>query len=258
MAVERVVVGAGPCSRVLSTAARRQLAPDRDPPRRIRAALRTALLPYVFRSKVQLSAAEALHAVGCIRAAEVEERLHAVPQGQRFVEKDGTIGVALPGDGPRWMVMTSAAPGMPLEDAPHAQDLWRAADIAAGLVNLDAPLLDRYLPAWVGFDRLGAASVSKGCYPGQEIVARMHFKGGNKRWLHRIEFSADGLPAAGALLDAGPDMPPGELLNAAWVAPQRGVALAVLPKLAVGAVLAAPDQAGAVFRVVSAVERAND
>ena len=222
------------------------------------AALQVALAPYVLRSKVQLLTPQALHTVGYFSAPEVQEAVHAVPQGQRFVEKDGAIGLALPGVEPRWTVVTAAAPQIAAQDAPQDPDRWRAADIGAGIVHLDSALLDRYLPAWIGLDRLGAVSVSKGCYPGQEIVARMHFKGGNKRWLHRIEFTSTTLPADRTALDSGSETPPGELLNAVWIEPHHGVALAVLPKLADGTILKSPELPGALFRVVSAVERAND
>ncbi|HXR62300.1 MAG TPA: folate-binding protein [Rudaea sp.] len=218
-------------------------------------ALRAALAPYVFRSKVQLRAFEAESVVGCAGPADVLQHLDSVPQGQRFVERDGRIGVALPGQPQRWLIVTPST--LPDQDA-DALQRWRAADIEAGLVTLDERLVDRYLPAWLGFGQLGATSVRKGCYPGQEIVARMHFKGGNKRWLHRVQFTADALPAPGMLLEAGADTPPGDLLNAAWKGHRVGIALAVLPRLADGAILNARELPGSAFRVVSAVERAND
>jgi folate-binding protein YgfZ len=75
------------------------------------------------------------------------------------------------------------------------------ADIRAGIPFLDDALRDQLLPQWLGLDRLGAVSVSKGCYPGQEIMARLHFKGGNKRSLYRIR-SANALPVAQIVRDA--------------------------------------------------------
>src|SRR6185312_5176981 len=59
-------------------------------------------------------------------------------------------------------------------------------DIRAGIPEIGVELRDQLLPQWIGLDRLGAVSVRKGCYPGQEIMARLHFKGGNKRSLYRI------------------------------------------------------------------------
>jgi folate-binding protein YgfZ len=74
------------------------------------------------------------------------------------------------------------------------------ADIRAGLPEIGVELRDCLLPQWIGLDRLGAVSVSKGCYPGQEIMARLHFKGGNKRSLYRLRWPGDALAQPGALL----------------------------------------------------------
>jgi folate-binding protein YgfZ len=81
-----------------------------------------------------------------------------------------------------------------------APDSSRLADIRAGLPEIGAELRDRLLPQWIGLDRLGAVSVSKGCYPGQEIMARLHFKGGNKRSLYRLRWPGNALAEPGALL----------------------------------------------------------
>ena len=66
---------------------------------------------------------------------------------------------------------------------------WRLADIRAGWPNLPAgePEL---LPPALGLDRLGAVALDKGCYPGQEIVARLHYRGGHKRHLCRLRGQA--------------------------------------------------------------------
>ncbi|MBU6199038.1 MAG: folate-binding protein [Xanthomonadaceae bacterium] len=75
------------------------------------------------------------------------------------------------------------------------------ADIRAGLPEIGVELRDQLLPQWIGLDRLGAISVRKGCYPGQEIVARLHFKGGNKRSLYRLCWrGGDALPRPGTPL----------------------------------------------------------
>ena len=59
--------------------------------------------------------------------------------------------------------------------------------IAAGLALIDIPAAGRHLVHALRFDRFDAFSVKKGCYPGQEIVARTHFLGRNKRVLVRID-----------------------------------------------------------------------
>jgi folate-binding protein YgfZ len=80
------------------------------------------------------------------------------------------------------------------------RDSTTLADIRAGLPEIGAELRDQVLPQWIGLDRLGAVSVSKGCFPGQEIMARLHFKGGNKRSLYRLRWSADTPVPPGSVL----------------------------------------------------------
>lgn len=56
-------------------------------------------------------------------------------------------------------------------------DDWRAAEIRRGVVWLGPQTTGRYLPQMLGFERLGAVSFRKGCYPGQEVIARVHYLG---------------------------------------------------------------------------------
>lgn len=71
---------------------------------------------------------------------------------------------------------------------PTVADSWRLADIRAGWPTLHQGDR-RFLPPALGLERLGAVSFDKGCYPGQEIVARLHFRGGHKLRLHHIRGS---------------------------------------------------------------------
>jgi folate-binding protein YgfZ len=63
---------------------------------------------------------------------------------------------------------------------------WRLAAIRAGHPWLPGTALDTLLPPALSLERLQAVSFAKGCFPGQEIVARLHYRGGNKRHLFRI------------------------------------------------------------------------
>lgn len=101
------------------------------------------------------------------------------------------------------------------------------ADIRAGLPEIGAELRDQLLPQWIGLDRLGAVSVRKGCYPGQEIMARLHFKGGNKRSLYRIDCNIF-LPAGATLRDAQTGEEAGCALQCARADSGRYEALACL------------------------------
>src|SRR5690606_33602869 len=62
---------------------------------------------------------------------------------------------------------------------------WRQQDLAHGLPRLEAAQAGQWTPQQLSLERLRAYSVHKGCYPGQEIVARTHFLGQAKRGLVR-------------------------------------------------------------------------
>lgn len=61
---------------------------------------------------------------------------------------------------------------------------WRRLQLHMGWPWLPESTIDKLLPAALSLQHLTAVVVDKGCYPGQEIVARLHFRGGHKRHLH--------------------------------------------------------------------------
>ncbi len=62
-----------------------------------------------------------------------------------------------------------------------AIDAWRHSELSHGVAWLDVKTTEKYIPQMLGYDQIGAVSFSKGCYPGQEIVARTHYLGKVKR-----------------------------------------------------------------------------
>lgn len=78
---------------------------------------------------------------------------------------------------------------------------WQSLQVAAGWPWLPEALLDTCLPPALSLHRLRAVSLEKGCYPGQEIVARLHYRGGNKRQLCRVGLSQS-IPS-GTVLNVG-------------------------------------------------------
>lgn len=70
-----------------------------------------------------------------------------------------------------------------------SDDAWRLPQLRRGWPWLAAASLGQWLSPALSLQRLHAVVVDKGCYPGQEIVARLHFRGGYKRHLHRVKLS---------------------------------------------------------------------
>lgn len=73
---------------------------------------------------------------------------------------------------------------------------WQAAAITAGELLVDTANADRFLPQALNYDVLDGVSFKKGCYTGQEVVARMHFKGRMKERLYVATADTADAPAA--------------------------------------------------------------
>lgn len=88
---------------------------------------------------------------------------------------------------------------------------WRLANLQAGIPEILEAQSEEFTPHMLNLDLLGAVSVNKGCYPGQEIVARTHFRGKTRRRMLRFQSAAPVAPGDKVALD-GRDI--GEVLNA--------------------------------------------
>jgi folate-binding protein YgfZ len=84
--------------------------------------------------------------------------------------------------------------------AAGANDTWEIARIESGRPQWGTDMDDSTLPQEANFDELGAISYTKGCYIGQETVARVHFRGHVNRFLRRIRFVTRPAPPKGAEL----------------------------------------------------------
>ncbi len=70
-------------------------------------------------------------------------------------------------------------------EPPHGEALalsdWDALDVASAVPHVVAATVDRFVPQMVNFERIGGVDFKKGCYPGQEVVARSQYRGTLKR-----------------------------------------------------------------------------
>jgi len=87
--------------------------------------------------------------------------------------------------GNRFLVLNAAPDALPVADASSDHD-WRAADIAAGLPRLDAATSEAFVAQMLNLDVLEGISFQKGCYTGQEVIARAHYRGRVKRRMQRF------------------------------------------------------------------------
>ncbi len=169
------------------------------------------LRPFVLRSKLAL-------------ASRSDLRVVAGPAAATPGAADLQARIDLPAtQGARWLGIVDAAQagGFEADDG-----RWKFEDLAAGIPRLDADQRDAWTPHMLGLDRLPAFSLKKGCYPGQEIVARTHYLGRAKRGPWRL-LAATAIAPGAALRDAaGAEV--GRVVGTASSG-GRHVALAVAP-----------------------------
>ena len=173
--------------------------------------LAAKLQRYVFRSKLVLAARDDLHANGRFAAP-------AQASGATFAVDGDALELDFGGDGGLRSVRIS--PSAANADAASAAH-WRRFDLQHGLPRLRDDQIEAWTPQQLSLERLRAFSVKKGCYPGQEIVARTHFLGQVKRGLAMFE--------ADAPIPAGADVRDGERTLGGIVSTAGNIALAVLP-----------------------------
>jgi folate-binding protein YgfZ len=94
-------------------------------------------------------------------------------------------------------------------------DTWRWLDVESGIVTIEAATVDRFVPQMVNFELVGGVDFQKGCYPGQEVVARSQYRGTTKR--RTLLFDCDVAPHAGedVFASGAPGEPAGTIANAA-------------------------------------------
>jgi folate-binding protein YgfZ len=114
-----------------------------------------------------------------------------------------------------------------------------------GEVLLDASLTDQFLPQELNLDILAGVSFNKGCYPGQEIIARVKFRGTVKRRVQRVHSATSLAAATGAPLVGADDARHGTVLTSTVNAAGSCEALAVID-LDAGALHLAGDARAAV------------
>jgi len=161
--------------------------------------LRTALARYVLRSKVRLQDAAGQWAVFGLTGAGIEAALQAAglqcpeaPWTCRVLEGGARLArvPASPRSGSRLMLLVpaGAAPSWRQKLAAIAQvdpSVWWWSKIDAGLPDVFSATQERFVPQMLNLDVLGGVHFSKGCYPGQEVVARSQYLGKLRRRMAR-------------------------------------------------------------------------
>jgi tRNA-modifying protein YgfZ len=163
-------------------------------PRELLAPTLERLRKFVLRAKVQMQdAGDALPVSGQHGAHDLQAAGVAIPAGdQGYVEQDGIgVGRVRPGLERFWII----GPAEKLQErglageagqAARIEHDWRLADIRDGLPQIYLGTHEAFVAQMLNLDLLDGISFSKGCYTGQEIIARTQHRGRIKRRLYRL------------------------------------------------------------------------
>ncbi len=111
---------------------------------------------------------------------------------------------------------------------PGSAQSWDIARIEAGRPEWGIDMTEATLAQEANLDELGAISYTKGCYTGQETVARVHFRGHVNRFLRRLHFVSASIPPTNAELTDDTGNVVGDIRSVAMSPRQGGVALAMV------------------------------
>jgi len=196
-----------PQGRVIALLRLVRLAPDdvlAILPRELVAGVAQRLAKFILRSKVKLlddSAAWTLtgliaRAAGAPGTASGEprsalaaliEQLPAVVGASAAV--GGSLAVRLAPPHARWLLITPKSAAVPAAlpaCAPGTEEAWRRAGVAAGEPEVVGATSEEFVAQMLNLDALGAIAFDKGCYTGQEVIARAHYRGRVKRRMQRF------------------------------------------------------------------------
>jgi len=105
---------------------------------------------------------------------------------------------------------------------------WDYLNILAGLPEISEASSEAWIPQMVNYIAVGGVDFKKGCYPGQEVVARLNYLGKTKRRMYHLQINTNQLPAIGENISSDSDKAAGKLLNVAINPAGKVEALAIL------------------------------
>jgi len=204
---------------------------------------------FVLRSKVTLAdASETCIRIG-LAGADAPRRLAdqdlPVPEMENGVTvSDELTLIRLPGDVPRFEILGPFDPIRQLwehlsERASVASpDIWRRLDIQAGLPNVYSETAETFIPQMLNLQHIDGVSFNKGCYTGQEVVARMQFLGKLKRRMYLAEADLPAQPKPGDELYASSST---SQQSSGWIVDAAPLSEGRFALLAVAEIAAAED-----------------
>ncbi len=165
---------------------------------------------FVLRARCKLvDASDEVRLWGLAGAAAMADGLDVWHRG----DLAGTPAIRLPDAAGQPRALLIGEPSAPLPAL--ALDAWRWLEVQSGVPTIETATVEQFVPQMINYELLGGVDFRKGCYPGQEVVARSQYRGTLKR--RTFLFDVEGPAAAGQEIfhSADPGQPAGRVVSAA-------------------------------------------
>jgi folate-binding protein YgfZ len=197
-------------------------------PRALQPAIQKRLQMFVMRAKAKLSDQSeqriALGLAGALAAEALQAWFPQLPDAA-YSKTDNQYGTLIRLADSRqtaryqWITTVEQAiqawPQLSTTLTATATHNWRLTDIYAGLPNITKPTQEQFVPQMINFELIGGVNFKKGCYPGQEIVARSQYLGKLKRRSVLALVDGSGIQAGTEVFSSeDPGQPCGMIVNA--------------------------------------------
>jgi folate-binding protein YgfZ len=174
---------------------------------------------FVLRAKVKLSDATAEYALQGLAGQAADAAPAGLAPWAKQSEGDvHSVRLYSAENHPRVLRVAPAAAALP-DSLPLDEWLW--GEVRSGIATLSAPVAEAFVPQMLNYESVGGVNFKKGCYPGQEVVARSQFRGTLKRRGFLVHADVPLQAGQEVVHDADPTQPCGQVAQAA-PAPQGG------------------------------------
>ena len=197
---------------------------------------------FVMRAQCRLSDAAAdLQLLGATGATAMRWLADLPVWGQRAVDAGSVVRLPDVDGVARALLACPAAE--PIPEAPAlALEAWQLLEVRSAIPVIEAATVDQFVPQMLNYEVVGGVDFQKGCYPGQEIVARSQYRGTIKRRMFLFAAGAAAHAGQEVFHSADPAQPAGMVVNAA---PLPGAASTALVEVKLAALDAGSLHLGA-------------
>ncbi len=174
------------------------------------------LTMFKLRSKVDITVNSELKLMGYLSQEPLENQPTTLWSGSQH---NAQLSIYLPGNLHRYLVISTDESSIDDKLRIGTENLWSSAEIVSGLPMVYLQSKEQFTPQQLNLDVVGGVSFKKGCYPGQEVVARLHYLGKPSRRLFLAQIQAETAPETNIEVSDESGEVAGHVVQAAMIEP---------------------------------------